>query len=73
MSRRRSASTSGAGRPAFAASSSYADPCSIALAMVIVQAVDAIIGVRIHDRLKTIGPAATSLANAVALIWLLQQ
>jgi hypothetical protein len=46
---------------------------AIALAMVLVQALDAIIGVRIHDRLKTIGPAATSLANAVALIWLLQQ
>jgi hypothetical protein len=55
----------------FARSSTFLE--AIALAMVIVQALDAIIGVRIHDRLKTIGPAATSLANAVALIWLLQQ
>jgi hypothetical protein len=55
----------------FARSSTFLE--AIALAMVIVQALDAIIGVGIHDRLKTIGPAATSLANAVALIWLLQQ
>jgi hypothetical protein len=46
---------------------------AIALAMVVVQAGDAFIGVQIHDRLKTIGPALTALMNAIALIWLLQQ
>lgn len=38
--------------------------------MVIVQAADAIIGFTIHDRLKTIGPAVTSLVNGLALVWL---
>lgn len=46
---------------------------AIALTMVIVQAVDAVIGAVIHDRLRTFGPAVTSLANAVAVVWLLQQ
>jgi hypothetical protein len=46
---------------------------AIALAMVVVQAGDAFIGVQIHDRLKTIGPALTAFVNAIALIWLLQQ
>lgn len=55
----------------FARSDSYL--IAIAFTMVIVQAVDAIIGVVIHDRLKTVGPAATSLGNAAALAWLLQQ
>ncbi len=52
----------------FASSSAYLEV--IALVMVIVQAADAIIGAIIHDRLKTIGPAVTSLANALALVWL---
>lgn len=43
----------------------------IALAMILVQAGDAVIGVLIHDRLKTFGPAATAAVNAVVLIWLL--
>lgn len=46
---------------------------AIAVAMVIVQAVDAVIGARIHDRVKTIGPTATAVVNAVSLVWLLQQ
>ena len=46
---------------------------AIALTMVIVQAVDAVIGAVIRDRLRTFGPAVTSLANAVAVVWLLQQ
>lgn len=46
---------------------------AIALAMVVVQAGDALIGVKIHDRLKTIGPALMALANAITLIWLLAQ
>ena len=46
---------------------------AIAFIMIIVQAVDAVIGVRLHERLRTFGPAATSLANAVALAWLVRQ
>ncbi len=52
-------------------SNSYVE--AIAVTMVIVQAVDAVIGVRIRDRLKTVGPAATALVNAAALVWLLRQ
>jgi len=55
----------------FARSDSYLE--AIAVTMVIVQAADAVIGARIRDRLKTFGPAATSLANAAALLWVLQQ
>lgn len=43
---------------------------AIAIAMVIVQAGDAVIGSRIHDRLKTIGPAATAAANLATLVWM---
>ena len=46
---------------------------AVAIAMVILQAIDAIIGGILHDRLKTLGPALTALANAAALVWLLQQ
>ncbi|AAT88825.1 hypothetical protein ATY41_12160 [Leifsonia xyli subsp. xyli] len=44
---------------------------AIAIAMIIVQGVDAVIGVVIRDRTKTIGPAVTAVANLVALVWLL--
>jgi len=44
---------------------------AVAVVMVIVQGADAVVGVRTHDRLKTYGPAATALANAAALVWLL--
>lgn len=44
----------------------------IALAMVIVQAGDAIIGAVIRDRLKTIGPATFSLINLGTLLWLIR-
>jgi hypothetical protein len=44
---------------------------AIASTMVIVQAVGSVIGALTHERLKTLGPAA-SLANAAALIWLLR-
>ncbi|MDQ6874598.1 MAG: hypothetical protein M3042_05970 [Actinomycetota bacterium] len=44
-----------------------------ALAMVLVQAGDAVIGALSRDRLKTFGPAATAAVNAVVLIWLLKQ
>lgn len=46
---------------------------AIALTMVVVQALDAVIGSRLHDRLKTIGPAVTAIADLGALVWLLQQ
>ena len=50
---------------------SVAFVAAVALAMVIVQLVDAVIGARIPDRVKTFGPAATALVNAAALVWML--
>ena len=44
---------------------------TIALAMVIVQALDAVVGATIHDRMKTFGPASLGLVNLVALVWFL--
>lgn len=46
---------------------------AVALTMTVVQAADAVIGALIHDRLKTVGPAATAATNAVTLVWLLSQ
>lgn len=43
---------------------------AVAIAMVVVQAADAVIGGLIHDRLKTIGPAATAAAHLAVLVWL---
>lgn len=42
-----------------------------AVAMICVQVLDAGIGAGSRDRLKTIGPALTAVANAAALIWAL--
>ena len=44
---------------------------TIALAMVIVQALDAIVGGIVRDRMKTFGPASLGALNLVALVWLL--
>ena len=44
---------------------------TIALAMVIVQALDAIVGGTIRDRMKTFGPASLGALNLVALVWFL--
>jgi hypothetical protein len=44
---------------------------TIALAMVIVQALDAVVGATIHDRMKTVGPASLGMFNLVALAWFL--
>jgi hypothetical protein len=44
---------------------------AVALAMVIVQAVDAVIGADEHDVMKTLGPAMLSLINLIALVLLL--
>lgn len=41
---------------------------AIALAMVLVQAGDAVIGAQLRDRLKTGGPALTAVANLIALV-----
>jgi len=54
----------------FADSQSYL--AAVALAMVIVQAADAVVGWLDRDRRKTVGPALTAAANAAALVWLLQ-
>ncbi|UYM06277.1 hypothetical protein [Solicola gregarius] len=43
---------------------------AVAVAMVLVQAADTVVGRLIRDRLKTIGPAATAAANLAASIWL---
>jgi hypothetical protein len=42
-----------------------------AIAMIVVQGVDAVIGVRLRDRVKTFGPAATALAGLASLVWVL--
>ena len=44
---------------------------AVAIAMVIVQAADAVVGVSIRDRMKTIGPAVITVVNLAALIWML--
>ena len=44
---------------------------TIALAMVIVQAMDAIVGGIVRDRMKTFGPASLGALNLVALVWFL--
>ena len=44
---------------------------TIALAMVIVQALDAVVGGTIRDRMKTFGPASLGALNLVALVWVL--
>ncbi|MEP6761941.1 MAG: hypothetical protein ABJA93_11345 [Sporichthyaceae bacterium] len=43
-----------------------------AVAMILVQALDAVIGRRIHDTLKTIGPAVTAAVNLALLAWYLR-
>jgi hypothetical protein len=53
------------------ANRSHSSLLIIALAMVIVQALDAMIGITIHDSRKTFGPAALALLNLLALISLL--
>lgn len=44
---------------------------AIAIIMIIVQAIDAYIGVKLKDLLKTYGPAMTSLLNLCAFVWLI--
>lgn len=42
---------------------------AVAVAMILVQAGDAVIGVSIRDRVKTFGPALTAVANFVTLLY----
>lgn len=44
---------------------------AVAIAMIVVQAIDAVVGVTIEDRMKTIGPAVVAILNFAALIWML--
>jgi|HubBroStandDraft_4_1064222.scaffolds.fasta_scaffold717798_1 hypothetical protein len=44
---------------------------AVACGMTIVQACDAVIGVTIKNRMKTLGPAGIALLNLLAAIWLL--
>jgi uncharacterized membrane protein len=44
---------------------------TIALGMVIVQALDALVGATLRDPMKTFGPASLGLVNLVALVWFL--
>jgi hypothetical protein len=44
---------------------------TIALAMVIVQVLDAVVGGIVRDRMKTFGPASLGALNLVALVWYL--
>lgn len=43
----------------------------IASVMIMVQGLDAVIGFRIHNAVKSYGPAVTGLVNLLALVWLL--
>lgn len=46
---------------------------AVAVAMIIVQACDAVIGVTIKDTMKTLGPAGTAIGNLAVLVWFLSQ
>ena len=56
--------------PLFTGSTEWLE--AIAWTMILVQAGDAVIGTTIDDRTKTFGPACASLANLLALLWLIQ-
>jgi hypothetical protein len=45
---------------------------AVAWSMIIVQALDAVVGMTIKDNVKTFGPAGTALLNLAAVIWLIQ-
>lgn len=44
---------------------------AVAVGIIIVQFCDAGVGVTIHDRIKTLGPAGTAVANLAVLGWVL--
>jgi hypothetical protein len=45
---------------------------AVAWSMIMVQGLDAVVGMTIKDNVKTFGPAATALLNLAAVIWLIQ-
>jgi hypothetical protein len=44
---------------------------AVAVGMIILQVLDAGVGVAISDRGKTLGPAGIAIANLAALVWLI--
>ncbi len=44
---------------------------AIAVAMIVVQAGDVLVGATMRDRMKTIGPAVLAAINLAVLVWLL--
>jgi hypothetical protein len=46
---------------------------AVAVGMIILQVLDAFVGVAIRDRMKTLGPAAIAVANLAALVWLISR
>jgi len=44
---------------------------TIALAMIVVQALDTVVGSTIRDRMKMLGPVSLGALNLVALVWFL--
>jgi hypothetical protein len=46
---------------------------SVAVGMIILQVLDAGVGVAISDRMKTFGPAAIAVTNLAALVWLISR
>jgi phosphoglycerol transferase MdoB-like AlkP superfamily enzyme len=46
---------------------------AVAAGMIILQVLDAGIGVTIRDRMKTYGPAAIAVTNLAALLWLISR
>jgi hypothetical protein len=46
---------------------------AVAVGMIILQALDACVGIVIRDPMKTLGPAAIAVANLAALVWLISR
>jgi hypothetical protein len=46
---------------------------AVAAGMIILQVLDACVGVATRDRMKTLGPAAIAVANLAALVWLISR
>ena len=45
---------------------------AVAVGMIVVQVLDAGVGVAIRDRMKTLGPAAIAVTNLAALVWIVR-
>jgi hypothetical protein len=46
---------------------------AVAVGMIILQMLDACVGVAISDRMKTVGPAGIAFTNLAALMWLVSR